>query len=131
MALFNKSHSLSRRISPGVIDICMGHDWPGNIRELKNLVERMMVMASHDLITKEDMPLLTGNGHEGIIPRVFVTALMPLNEAVMSIEKQLLEKAYASYRTTREMARELKIDASTIVRKAAKYGVTHPRTESR
>lgn len=131
VTLFNKSHSLSRRISPGVIDICMGHDWPGNIRELKNLVERMMVMASHDLITKEDMPLLTGNGHEGIIPRVFVTALMPLNEAVMSIEKQLLEKAYASYRTTREMARELKIDASTIVRKAAKYGVTHPRTESR
>lgn len=131
VSLFNKSHSLLRRISPEVIDICISYNWPGNIRELKNLVERMMVMAPHDLITKEDLPLLIGNSHDGIIPRVLVTALMPLSDAVMSTEKQLLEKAYASYRTTREMARELKIDASTIVRKAAKYGISHTDKNSR
>ena len=131
VSIFNKSHSLLRRISPEVIDICISYNWPGNIRELKNLVERMMVMAPHDLITKEDLPLLIGNSHDGIIPRVLVTALMPLSDAVMSTEKQLLEKAYAAYRTTREMARELKIDASTIVRKAAKYGISHTDKNSR
>ena len=131
VSIFNKSHSLLRRISPEVIDICISYNWPGNIRELKNLVERMMVMAPHDLITKEDLPLLIGNSHDGIIPRVLVTALMPLSDAVMSTEKQLLEKAYAAYRTTREMARELKIDASTIVRKAAKYGISHTDKKSR
>ena len=131
VSLFNKNHSLSRRISPEVIDICMGYDWPGNIRELKNLVERIMVMASRDEITGEDMSLILGNGTAGNSAQVLVTSLMPLSDAVMSVEKQLLEKAYASYRTTREMARELKIDASTIVRKAAKYGISHTKTDAR
>jgi len=131
VSMLNKNHAMTRRISPSVIDICMGYDWPGNIRELKNLVERMMVMAARDEITRDDIPLILGNGTAGNIAQVLVTALMPLNDAVMSVEKQLLEKAYASYRTTREMARELKIDASTIVRKAARYGISHTDKNSR
>ena len=119
VSIFNKSHSLLRRISPEVIDICISYNWPGNIRELKNLVERMMVMAPHDLITKEDLPLLIGNSHDGIIPRVLVTALMPLSDAVMSTEKQ---QKHAAYRTTRRWRAENRcIDYR---KEAAKYGIS-------
>jgi len=40
------------------------------------------------------------------------------------VEKQLLEKAFAQYRTTRQIAKKLEVNASTVVRKAAKYGIS-------
>lgn len=129
VSLFNQTHGMEKKILPEVVDICMGHDWPGNVRELKNLVERMMVMSAGNIIEKADLPASFGRGLSGDEPRILVNSLMPLPEAVMSVEKQLIERAYALYRTTREMARELKIDASTIVRKAAKYGVSRVKDE--
>jgi PAS domain S-box-containing protein len=125
VSIFNREYKMTRRIAPDVVEICMKYDWPGNIRELKNLVERMMVMAVKDVITKEDLLNCFKTAAHEDIPQILITSLMPLNDAVMSVEKQLLERAYASCRTTREMAKELKIDASTVVRKAAKYGVSN------
>lgn len=129
VSVFNQSHKLTRRLAPEVVDICMGYDWPGNIRELKNMVERVMVMATDDVITKDDLPRFFCDTAGLDVPRVLITTLMPLNDAVASVEKQLIERAYTVCRTTREMARALKIDASTIVRKAAKYGVSHAKHE--
>jgi Mn-dependent DtxR family transcriptional regulator len=40
------------------------------------------------------------------------------------VEKQILEQAASRYRLTREIAQELKVDPSTVLRKAAKYGIT-------
>jgi TyrR family helix-turn-helix protein len=44
---------------------------------------------------------------------------------VSSLEKQILEKAFKQNLTTRQIAKMLKVDHSTIVRKAAKYGITN------
>ena len=38
----------------------MQYDWPGNIRELKNLVERLSIMVTEDTIYPEDLPTLDG-----------------------------------------------------------------------
>jgi len=48
---------LSRKsISPEALDFLSGYEWPGNIRQLENVVERCMVMASGDTITVADLP---------------------------------------------------------------------------
>ncbi len=124
--MFNKKYHISKRINPEVLRVFMQYDWPGNVRELENLIERMVVVVSGDIIEVSDLPSFgaitetKGSSSAAIL----VTGMVPLQEAVESVEKQLIERVYAQYRTTREMAAELKVNASTIVRKAAKYGIS-------
>ncbi|MGI6434742.1 MAG: sigma 54-interacting transcriptional regulator [Syntrophomonadaceae bacterium] len=135
MKMFNQKYQLTKRISPEVVDILMGYDWPGNVRELENLIERLVVITPGDTITWEDLPahLLPGAAEaiNGSTSQVLVSGIIPLRDAVASVEKQILEQAYMKYRTTRQMARELKVDVSTVVRKAAKYGISSPANTKR
>ncbi|PKM75956.1 MAG: AAA family ATPase [Firmicutes bacterium HGW-Firmicutes-15] len=123
MQMYNRKHKINRTISAEVVEIFMGYNWPGNVRELENLIERLLVISTKNILTREDLPSFLGEAIFENISEVFVSGIIPLQEAVESVEKQILERAYAKYRTTRQMAKELKIDASTVVRKAAKYGI--------
>ena len=123
LQVFNRKYNMNKKISPGVVDNLMRYDWPGNVRELENLIERMVVITIKDIITTADLPSHLCDSTDLNSPYVMVSGIVPLREAVESVEKQLLEKAYAKYRTTRQMAQELKVDASTVVRKAAKYKI--------
>ena len=123
IALFNRKYKLNKRISPDVVDILMAYDWPGNVRELENLIERLVVISSSDIISRDELPVHLVSAVLDS-PRVSVSAIVPLKEAVESVEKQLLEKAFAQYRTTRQIAKKLEVNASTVVRKAAKYGIS-------
>lgn len=130
MKMFNKKYQLTKRISPEVVDILMGYDWPGNVRELENLIERLVVITPADIITRDGLPQhLLQELPEDINcqgSQIFVSGIVPLRDAVESVERQILEQAYTKYRTTRQMARELKVNVSTVVRKAAKYGISSP-----
>ncbi len=126
--LYNRKHKLNKRISPEIIDIFMSYNWPGNVRELENLIERLIVVTTRDLITREDLPTSISFGLPSYA-EVIVSGIIPLQEAIEKVEKQILEKAYQKYRTSRQMAKELKVDASTVVRKAAKYGISHNGSE--
>jgi PAS domain S-box-containing protein len=120
---FNRQYKLNKQIAGEVIEVFMQHQWPGNVRELENIIERLMVITPREKIEMDDLPsyLGTGIGPEGT--QIIVNQILPLKEALDSVEKQILERAYAKYRTTRQIARELQVDASTVVRKAAKHGI--------
>jgi len=45
------------RLSNNALDILMKHDYPGNVRELENIIERAVVLARESIITKEDLPI--------------------------------------------------------------------------
>ena len=47
----------SRAIDDGVWELLCGYRWPGNVRELRNMVERMAILTSSGIITKESIPL--------------------------------------------------------------------------
>ena len=51
---------LPKALSAEARDLLLQYDWPGNIRELKNLVERLSIMVSEDTIYPEDLPTLDG-----------------------------------------------------------------------
>ncbi len=121
--IFNRKYNMNKRVAAEVVDIFMSYNWPGNVRELENLIERMIVVTPHDVISKGDLPFRSDINDLDQSSQVLVRGMIPLREAVESTEKQLLERAYNDYRTTRQMAGALKVNASTIVRKAAKYGL--------
>ena len=122
--LYNRKHKLNRSFDPEVIEIFMGYNWPGNVRELENLIERLIVVSTKNLLTTEDLPAFLVNSPP-VNAEVMVSGIIPLQDAVENVEKQILQRAYQKYRTTRQMATVLKVDASTVVRKAAKYGISH------
>ncbi len=123
--LFNKKYKMDKELSNNVIDILMEYDWPGNVRELENIVERLVVTIPGNILSREDLPShLKHNINQRKHPQISVSGIMPLREAVEVVEKQILEQAYARYKVTREVARQLNIDPSTVLRKAAKYGIS-------
>jgi DNA-binding NtrC family response regulator len=51
-------------LSPEVLDHLQRHAWPGNVRELENCVERMVVLARGDRLTRDDLPPAVREGAE-------------------------------------------------------------------
>lgn len=120
----NERYSLNKRLSPDVIDGFLMYPWPGNIRELENVTEQMIVMTEEDEVRTTQLPACIRNciipGTEGSrrLDR------MPLKDAVEQTERQLLEQALRKHRSTRSVARALAVNQSTVVRKIQKYGLS-------
>lgn len=127
---FNAVYSMDKKISPSLLFELKNRDWPGNIRELKNMVERLVVTSLGDVIALSDLQYID----EGELSKpqpsynepsrpVYVNDIIPLKDAVEETEKQLLKKATEKYGSSRKVAEALGKDHSTIVRKLKKYGI--------
>ncbi|MFZ2445747.1 MAG: sigma 54-interacting transcriptional regulator [Syntrophobacteraceae bacterium] len=118
----NKKYSFRKRISAEVIDGFLMYPWPGNIRELENVTERMLVMTEENEIKINHVPV---NVRDHIVPiekeRSGQLVQMPLRRALERMERQLIEQTLQKYGTTRKAAQALKVNQSTIVRKIRKY----------
>jgi len=116
---FNKKYGLIKKISPEVIQSLLQYDWPGNIRELENTIERLVVTSDSNLIMTEDMK---GNTSicEGVIEPDEPKALVDVLEET---ERRLIVQAFQHCRTTREMAEALGISQSAVVKKMKKHGI--------
>lgn len=113
LAGFNSQYRTAKQLSHAAARALVAHDWPGNIRELRNMVERLVVTAPHDVIDVGDLAI------PAAAPRVAGGA--SLDEQVRRIEIALIEDALRRFTTTRAAARHLGVSQSTIVRKL-KYG---------
>jgi transcriptional regulator with PAS, ATPase and Fis domain len=113
---FNEKYGLKKQISPQVVDKLINYDWPGNIRELKNIVERAVVTDPGDTIFNLDIDKL----HH------FDSSDQPnidLRELVKKLEKHYIEAYLVKYGSTRKAAAALGISQSTLCRKASMYGI--------
>lgn len=123
----NKRYNLKKSIEPDLIEILMRFNWPGNIRQLENLIERLVVTTSTENIGIQQLPAYYFNnsgdamGENG--SAVSVNRIVPLKSAVENVEKLLLEKAFAIVDSRYKAAELLGVDASTISRKANKYKI--------
>jgi transcriptional regulator with PAS, ATPase and Fis domain len=90
------------------------HAWPGNIRELQNIVERLAVLTDGDLIAARN-PFDASRQEEGA--GVTVDRIMPLKDAVNAVERQLIRMTLEKFGTATRAAEVLGVDQSTISRK--------------
>jgi DNA-binding NtrC family response regulator len=105
-----------RSISAGALDQLVRYDWPGNARELENVIERAMVLAKPPEIRLEDLPFQLSSPRQS-----------PADDSMASVEKSHIEGILAkcSWNITRS-AEVLGIDRVTLYNKIAKYGLTKP-----
>ena len=101
--------------------VLVAYDWPGNIRELRNLVERLVVTSPDAVIEAEELaiaptPSTVECTEAPGVERLGVEGL-GLDEQVRRFEAALIEGALQRFTTTRAAARHLRVSQSTIVRK--------------
>lgn len=115
----NKRFSSNKTFSEEAIRKMYEYNWPGNIRELKNIIERVMIMSQTDKITTKDLPeTIAEYSDEGIVENYETKTL---KEILDHVEEQKLNEAFSKYNNVRGAAKSLGIDASTFVRKRQKY----------
>lgn len=109
-----------KRMTPEAMALLAGHDWPGNIRELKNLIERLVIMTPSSLIGAGDIenPIgrhITGRDYLG---------LETLKDAREAFEKDFLAKKLAEHDwNVSKTAEALDIERSNLHRKIKAYGI--------
>lgn len=118
---FNKKYNLTKKISPEVIQSLIKHDWPGNIRELENTIERLVVTCDGNVIVNFNLAENTR------ISNTNEKAPKLMYNVVEETEKQLIYQALEKCRTTREMADILGISQSAVVKKMKRYGIAKSR----
>ena len=126
--MFNHRYNQNKVMTPEVIKRMEEYDWKGNVRELRNVVEHMVIMSPNTHLQISDVPWIIrqcGGRDAAEDPAVPAPeSVTDLNLAVRQLEIRLLEQARKACGSTREMARYLHIDQSTVVRKLHKYGLT-------
>lgn len=114
----NKKSKLNKRFHPEILNFFEKYNWPGNIRELENLVERLVITSDHDEIHIKDLPPNLLRGLEKT-----TTEKGKLKEILANLERKIIKEQMEESRTTRRAAMELGISQSALVKKMQKLGL--------
>ena len=118
--IYNEKYRRSVNPSPEVMEVLTSYDWPGNIRQLQNIVEYFVICSDDEGdMTTED---LIGILHAKDRPASH-TGGGTLAEKRDSYEKQLIQEALAECGSIRKAARKLGVYPSALWRKVQKYGL--------
>ncbi|TYP56760.1 sigma 54-interacting transcriptional regulator [Thermosediminibacter litoriperuensis] len=113
---FNKS---VQGISPDALELLLNYHWPGNIRELENVMERAMNLCKGHIIKAKDIIINT--------PSILVSPgekYFHLEEMVRETEKEALLRALSQGGSARKAAKILGVSHTTVIKKIKKYGLT-------
>jgi PAS domain S-box-containing protein len=119
MEQLNKQYGKNYHLAPEALHLLEAYNWPGNIRELQNLMERVVVFADEEIITAA---FISSFMHFGMSPETkpLITEVMPFKRAKEMLEEQLITLAMEKFKTTTEAAKALEINQSTVSRKYKK-----------
>jgi len=122
---FNKTHRRAKVLSPEAIDALSKYDFPGNIRELANLIERLVVVAGKDRIELRDLPDSGTSYMRKAMAHTLLSEGMSLKDALKKYERLIIEMAIQKHGSQDEVAKILKVDQGTISRKIKKYSLVN------
>ncbi len=117
-----------KQIAPEVLSLLTHYPWPGNIREMENVVEQILTISEADRVTVDDLPLRLRSGTKGVQMKEQVTAgRQSFDFAVMEFERELIVDALkrANFVQT-QAAQLLGISRRILKYKMDSLGITGP-----
>jgi len=103
-------------LDPAVINAFNHYSWPGNLRELRNVIERAVILAAGETIELDDLPEEFGTKTD---PTIAVGARVTID----ALEAEHIKRVLGIARNLDEAARTLGIDPATLYRKRQKLGL--------
>jgi PAS domain S-box-containing protein len=122
---YNRQYNKSMQIGSAMIGTLQHYSFPGNTRELKNIIENAVVLSDETRIDAFLLASIQKNSGPLFSAGSLSSFSAPVNFAdiMNQLEKELLTAAKNQCRTTREMADFLKISQPSVVRKCKKHGL--------
>ncbi|PGV55791.1 Fis family transcriptional regulator [Bacillus sp. AFS037270] len=142
---YNQKHGIQKMIDSQVIHALKNYSWPGNVRQLSNLIERLVVTIFEPTILLHHLPedVMTLEGplartvYHPAIPKgnskVAIAASNPqmteINEsdnynAFNVLERDLIIESLSRYGSIRKVGQALGVSHTTVIKKMKKYGIT-------
>ena len=124
LKFYNTRYKKSISIAPEIANMICQYSFPGNIRELSNLIERLVVMVQHDEIGMEDIPNYVMQNV--LFPRKKEKSTsfdLSLKGAIHNFEKEILKNAIKLCKTQQDLANLLGVSQPTIARKLRQHGL--------
>ena len=121
-----KRYKVDKDISREALAVLINYDWPGNIRELENMMQRLVIGVKSHMITAGDIDqMINENLYEDLIFDVKSEVLdrknLDFNLIIAGQEKKLVEYALKKCGTTRKAAEFLNMTQTQLMRKKSKY----------
>lgn len=124
---FNKKYGKDARISDEAMQLILAYRWPGNIRELENLIERIVVTSPGGVVTRGTVYNALNPGGMRLGGRVMEDAT--LRQQVSAFEREVILHTVERAGSIRKAARLLGVDHSTLVKKCCQYGCQEQKEE--
>jgi PAS domain S-box-containing protein len=118
---YNVKYERNKRLSRPVIDCLQEYQWTGNVRELANLIEQLVVVTYEDEIIPNDLPRYIRSGSRADLSDFYLHNNSSLKDAVRDFQVRLIKEAIDKYGSARKAAQFLKVDHSTLTRKMKKF----------
>ena len=118
---FNAKYGKKKELTDEAMQIMKEYPWPGNIREMENLLERLVIIGEEHWLTAPRLMAILENG-DGAALRLDPSGAS-LKDMVADYEKKLLKEALTRYGTTYKTAQALNTSQPTVARKAKLYGL--------
>lgn len=118
---YNQKYEKNIIFANEVIKVMEGYEWPGNIRQLENMVEKLVVINQKGIVMLDDLSQTELLEYTQKAQPVFINKIMPLKEALEETEKQLILSAYQSLKSSYKVGAALNISQSAAHRKIQKY----------
>jgi len=122
---YNKIYKQKKRFSENCLEELQAYDFPGNVRELKNIIKNAVVIKEKDVLDRILSPGITRlKPRDSASSDTFKPVVSQgFNEELLEFERNKLEQALARFDSTRDLAEHLGISQSTVVRKLKKHGL--------
>jgi two-component system nitrogen regulation response regulator NtrX len=112
-----------KQLSDAALNALTHYDWPGNIRELRNVIERMMIMCSSEVIEASDLPMNVSQPSFRVSQDI--AAGMTLQQAREQIEREFIEASLKRNQwNISQTARELDVDRTNLHKKIKAYNLS-------
>ncbi len=122
-----ESHKTMHGIDPQALAALQNYAWPGNVRQLQNIIERAVLLGKHEIITPEDLPADIAGG----MPMLDLADLANkrLKEALTNPERQIILEVLELHNWNRNATAEaLGINRTTLYKKMKKLGLEEQKT---
>ena len=112
---FNCRYKTGKKFSPEAENAMLYYSWPGNIRQLKNVMERLVITIEGDVIQEKDLPYEIQMESETAAQRYEFKSYREV------CARKIVTQAWEPGMTTRQLSQKLAISQPTAVRLAQKY----------